>query len=136
MNQTDRASWRARPRAIFAILFAIGILNYTDRFVLPAVATSIKTEFVLTDSQVGLLGTAFLLVYAVVAIPSGSVADRYRRTGFVATGVAFWSLATLLTGLTQNFGQLFGARALLGIGESTYFPPSTTLLADSFSQER
>src|SRR5439155_23446820 len=60
----------------------------------------------------------------------------YRRTALVASGVAFWSFATLLTGLTRNFYQLFAARALLGIGESTYFPPSTTLLADSFSHER
>ena len=128
------STWRARPGVLFSILFAINVLNYTDRFVLPAVASSIKLEFSLSDTQVGLLGTAFLLVYAIAALPAGTFADRYRRTTLIGWGVAFWSVATLLTGITQNFAQLFGVRALLGIGEATYFPPSTTLLADAYSQ--
>jgi MFS transporter, Spinster family, sphingosine-1-phosphate transporter len=128
-----RQSWRSRPGVLFGVLFAINVLNYTDRFVLPAVASSIKLEFSLSDSQIGLLGTAFLLVYAVAALPAGTIADRYCRTTLIAGGVAFWSVATLLTGITQNFTQLFGVRALLGVGEATYFPPSTTLLADSYS---
>src|ERR1051325_1948691 len=121
----------ARSGVLFSVLFAINVLNYTDRFVLPAVASSIKAEFGLGDTEVGLLGTAFLLVYAIAAIPAGTIADRFRRTTLIGWGVAFWSIATLFTGLTHNFAQLFGARALLGIGEATYFPPSTTLLADS-----
>ena len=129
------SSWRARPGVLFAILFGINVLNYTDRFVLPAVANSIKAEFRLTDAEVGLLGTAFLLVYAIAAIPAGNIADHFRRTTLIGWGVAFWSIATLVTGFTQNFAQLFSARALLGIGEATYFPPSTTLLADSYPHE-
>jgi predicted MFS family arabinose efflux permease len=124
------------PTVLFAVLFGINVLNYTDRYVLPAVASDLKADLGLADAQIGLLGTAFLLVYAIAALPAGTIADRFRRTSLVSAGVAFWSLATLLTGLTHSFGQIFAARALLGIGEATYFPPSTSLLADAFPVER
>lgn len=129
-------SWRLAPGAMFAVLFGINVLNYTDRFVLPAVASQVKADLVLTDTEIGLLGTAFVLVYAIAAVPAGMLADRFRRTTLVSVGIAIWSLATLTTGLTQSFGQLFGARSFLGIGEASYFPPSTTLLADAFPHDR
>src|SRR5207244_1143913 len=114
----------------------INVLNYTDRFILPAVAADVKADLGLSDFQIGLLGTAFLLVYAVAAVPAGSIADRYRRTTLVGAGVAVCSLATLLTAVTRSFAQLFAVRAFLGIGEATYFPPSTSLLADAFPPGR
>jgi len=129
-------SWRYAPGVLFAVLFGINVLNYLDRFVLPAVASQVQTELKLSDTQLGLLGTAFLLVYAIAAVPAGTIADRGRRTRLVGVGGAFWSIATLFTGFTRSFGQLFATRALLGIGEATYFPPSTSLLADSFPMAR
>lgn len=131
-----RKSWRSSAWVLFAVVYGINVLNYTDRFILPAVAADLKREITLTDTQLGLLGTAFLLVYALAAIPAGTIADRYRRTSLIGAGVAFWSVATLITGFTRSFGQLFATRALLGIGEATYFPPSTSLLADAFPFER
>jgi MFS family permease len=125
-------SWRYAPGAIFAVVYGINVLNYMDRYILPAVASQVQADLKLSDAQLGLLGTAFLLVYAIAAVPAGSLADRYRRTTVVQVGVAFWSVATLLTGLTRTFSQIFGARALLGIGEASYFPPSTAILADAF----
>jgi len=133
---TSKAGWRAAPGVLFAVLFCINALNYTDRYVLPAVASLIQPDLSLSDTQLGLLGTAFLLVYALAVLPAGTIADRSRRTGLLSGGIAFWSLATLLTGFTRSFGQIFAARALLGIGESTYSPASTTLIADSYPIER
>jgi len=136
LRATTKAGWRSAPGVLFAVLFCINALNYTDRYVLPAVASLIQPDLHLSDTQLGLLGTAFLLVYAIAVLPAGTFADRSRRTGLLSGGIAFWSLATLLTGFTQSFGQIFAARALLGIGESTYSPASTTLIADSYPIER
>jgi len=121
---------------LFAVLFCINVINYADRFTLPAVAPLLSKAFDLDDTRLGLLGTAFLLVYAVAAPPLGALADRRSRTTIVAGGVALWSIATVLTAFCRTFPQLFVVRALIGIGESSYFPPSTTLLADAFPQER
>jgi MFS family permease len=136
VSASAKTGWRSAPGGLFAVLFCINALNYTDRYVLPAVASLIQPDLRLSDTQLGLLGTAFLLVYALAVLPAGTIADRSRRTRLLSGGIAFWSLATLLTGLTQSFGQILASRALLGIGESTYSPSSTTLIADSYPVER
>jgi len=126
---------RGYARYVLAVMVGINFLNYLDRYILPAVATRIQAEFHLTDSQVGLLGSAFLLVYAVATIPFGIWADRGVRKTVVGIGVTIWSLATLFTGLARSYAQLFIARAVLGIGEASYYPAGTALLGDYFNKE-
>ncbi len=126
---------RGYARYVLGVMVGINFLNYLDRYILPAVATRIQAEFHLTDSQVGLLGSAFLLVYAVATIPFGIWADRGVRKTVVGIGVTIWSLATLFTGLARSYAQLFIARAVLGIGEASYYPAGTALLGDYFKKE-
>ena len=127
---------RGYPRYILAVMVAINFLNYMDRYVGAAASPLIQTEFHLSDSQVGLLGSAFLLVYAVAALPFGYWADRGVRKTVVGIGVAIWSVATLFTGFARNFTQVFLTRAVLGIGEAGYYPAGTSLLADYFPKEQ
>ena len=117
---------------VLGLMVGINLLNYMDRWVGSAVAPLIQAEFDLSDFSVGLLGSAFTLVYALAALPFGLWADRGSRRVVLGAGVLIWSLATLLTGLTRNFGQLFATRAVLGIGEASYFPAGTSLLGDFF----
>src|SRR5256885_10428029 len=79
-------------------MVGINLLNYMDRWVGSAVAPLIQEEFKLNDFRVGLLGSAFTLVYALAALPFGLWADRGVRKTVIGTGVAIWSAATLLTG--------------------------------------
>jgi len=62
---------RGYPRYVLAVMVGINFLNYLDRYILPAVGSKIQAEFHLTDDQLGLLQSAFLLVYAVATIPFG-----------------------------------------------------------------
>ena len=126
---------RGYARYVLGVMVGINFLNYLDRYILPAVSTKIQAEFHLTDSQVGLLGSAFLLVYAVGTIPFGIWADRGVRKTVVGIGVTIWSIATLFTGLARSYAQLFLARAVLGIGEASYYPAGTALLGDYFKKE-
>jgi len=118
------------------VMVGINFLNYMDRYVGAAASPLIQKEFHLTDAQVGLLGSAFLLVYALAAVPFGYWADRGVRKTVVAAGVAIWSIATLFTGFARSFPQLFVSRALLGIGEAGYYPAGTSLLSDYFPKEQ
>src|SRR2546430_15621410 len=96
---------RGYARYVLGVMVGINFLNYLDRYILPSVVTKIQAEFHLTDSQVGLLGSAFLLVYAVATIPFGIWADRGVRKTVVGIGVTIWSLATIFTGrpaVTRN----------------------------------
>src|ERR1700693_6262481 len=126
---------RGYARYVLAIMVGINFLNYMDRYVGAAASPLIQKEFHLSDAQVGLLGSAFLLVYALAAVPFGYWADRGIRKTVVAAGVAIWSIATLFTGFARNFPQLFISRAVLGIGEAGYYPAGTSMLSDYFPKE-
>jgi MFS family permease len=127
---------RGQARFGFTILFIINVLNYADRYVLPAVLPKIQADMGLTYTQAGLLGTSFLFVYALATLPLGVWADRSIRKNIVALCVGIWSVATVLAGFTRNFLQLFSVRSVLGIGEAGYAPASLSLLGDFFSKEK
>src|SRR5438034_2817957 len=117
-------------------MVGINLLNYLDRYVAAAVAPQIQDELHLSNSEVGLFGTAFLLVYAIAAIPFGYWGDRGVRKTVIGVGVTIWSLATLLTGFARNYVQLFLSRAVVGIGEASYYPAGTSLMSDYFPKEQ
>jgi len=119
-----------------ALLCAINTLNFFDRQVIAAVAEPIRREWALGDAAVGALGTAFTLLYAVVGIPFGRLADRARRTHLLAAGVFAWSLLTALQGLARSFSQLFVLRLLVGVGEATCAPAATSLIGDLVPPEK
>jgi MFS transporter, Spinster family, sphingosine-1-phosphate transporter len=123
-------------RYIFWLMFIINFLNYLDRWVFTGLSPIIQKDLKLDDFQVGLLTGAFLLVYTIGALPLGFLADRIARKTIVALGVAIWSVATALTGLANGFGTLFAARAVLGIGEGSYYPAGTPMLAAYYPPAR
>ncbi|GCE49470.1 sugar phosphate permease [Thermosporothrix hazakensis] len=119
----------------FILLLIINILNYTDRAILPVVQTQIKTEFHLSDTELGWLISSFLLVYGIATLPLGIWADYGKRKNIIALCVAIWSVATTVAGFTFNFIQLFLARSVLGIGEAGYAPASLSMIGDSFPKD-
>ncbi|MEW6777173.1 MAG: MFS transporter, partial [Bdellovibrionota bacterium] len=110
----------ATPRAALWSCFALNFLNYLDRQIPYALSERLKTEFALTDAQLGFLGSAFLLVYSAAAVPLGFLADRWPRRKMLASCALLWSLATAGAALAQDFASLLFFRALVGIGEAGY----------------
>ena len=97
----------------------------------------IRLEFGFSDTQLGLLGgLAFAVLYSTLGIPIARLADRTNRVNIISVSVFIWSLATVLTGMARNFGQLLAARVAVGIGEAGLSPPAYSLLADYFSREK
>jgi MFS family permease len=115
-----------------AVLFAINLMNFFDRQILGGVGEGIRREWGLSDTALGLLGTVFTLLYAVVGLPLGRLSDRRERRTILAAGVFLWSLLTAMSGVARNFGQLIAARLGVGVGEATCSPASTSLLGDYF----
>lgn len=127
-----------RKQTIYAlaVLFAINTLNFFDRQILGAVTEPVRKEFALSDGAIGLLGTAFTLIYAVVGLPLGRLTDKFTRTRLLAVGVFVWSLLTATTGLTQNYWQLFVTRLGIGIGEASCAPAATSLIGDLYPSDK
>ena len=114
------------------ILFAINILNFYDRQVLSSLTEPVRKEFHLSDSQVGGIATAFTLVYALIGVPLGRLADRWSRKKLLASGVTVWSALTASTALAGSYGFLLFSRLGVGVGEAVCAPAGTSWLGDLF----
>src|SRR6266702_6694931 len=99
-NASSRPS-RSQARFAFIVLFAINVLNYADRYVLPAILPKAQQDLGLTTIEEGLLGSSFLLVYGLTTLPLGAWADRGVRTYVLGLWVGGWSVATSLGGLSR-----------------------------------
>lgn len=126
-------------QAYFAlgVLAFINMFNYVDRWVVAAVVESIKrSELALTDTELGLVGAGFIVVYTVTSPVFGTLGDRRRRPPLIALGVALWSLATALAGFARGFTSLFIARSTVGVGEAAYGTIAPAILSDLFPIEK
>ena len=132
MSSSKPAS-RAYAGYVLGVLLLVYIFNFLDRIILGVLVPPIKAELGLTDTQLGLLGgTAFALFYTALGIPIGWLADRFNRVWIMTTALGLWSAFTAACGFVQNFGQLFGSRLGVGIGEAGGVAPAYSLIADYF----
>lgn len=134
---SDAARLAARyARYAFWVMFFINFINYFDRFIFNGLNPYIEKSLGLNDFEIGLAVSGFLLVYTVVAIPLGFLADRVARRVVVALGVGVWSIASFATGLVTNLAALLGVRTILGVGEGSYYPAGTPMLAAFYPPRR
>jgi len=124
------------PRTKMLITLAlINFFNYIDRQVVFPLFPLIKKEFLVSDFELGLLGTVFMLVHSVASLPLGYLADRMQRPRLIAAGIFLWSIMTLLCGFAPAFAVLLVLRAFVGIGEASYAPAASALISDNFPRE-
>ena len=143
---------------MLALLVLINLLNYMDRQVLSAVVGPIKASFLgsrrgwcaarhLTavmdwcqqrlgfkpeDALVGLLGTAFMVVYMIGAPVFARLAERTSRWMLIGIGVILWSLASGASGMAATFVALLLTRCLVGVGEAAYGPVAPVIISDLY----
>src|SRR5437763_208116 len=88
----------AKKKGVFfavLVLFAINILNFYDRHVPGALVEPMRREFHLSDMQIGLLGSVFIWLYAIMGVPLGRIADSGSRKKLLAWGLVVWALFML-----------------------------------------
>lgn len=117
--------------ASVALLTLAYALSYVDRTIILLLVGPIRADLQISDTQFSLLhGLAFAILYTVVGIPIGVLADRHNRPRIIAVGIALWSLMTALCGTARNFAHLFAARVGVGIGEAALSPAAYSLITD------
>ncbi|HEY5944226.1 MAG TPA: MFS transporter, partial [Kofleriaceae bacterium] len=121
--------------AILVLLTGLNLLNYVDRMIVAAVLPKIKAPVIeggldLSNSQAGLLATAFLLGYFLTSPMFGARADKGSRKGLIALGVAIWSIATIASGFATSAVMMLTARVVVGVGEASYATLAPTIIDD------
>ncbi|MFZ8887601.1 MAG: spinster family MFS transporter [Steroidobacteraceae bacterium] len=119
------------------VLTVAYVLSFIDRTILALLVAPIRADLGISDTQLSLLhGLAFAIFYTTLGIPIALLADRLNRRNIIAAGIAVWSLATAVCGLTRSFAQLFLARVAVGVGEAALSPAAYSMIADLFPRER
>jgi MFS family permease len=116
--------------SVVGMLWFVCFFNYADRQAIFSVFPLLKSEMGLSDVQLGVIGGAFMWVYAISAPLAGIIGDRFSRKNLILGGLLFWSAVTLSTAFCRNYWQLVAVRGIEGLGESLYFPASMSLIGD------
>ena len=116
-----------KRRWVIVGLLSLGmIIAYVSRAnlsVVLAIPSFIKS-FNLSDTDRGMLNSAFFWAYAVLQIPAGWVVDRYGVKFPYAISFVFWCMASAGTAFAHSVTQLVTLRVLLGVAESIVAPAS------------
>lgn len=117
------------------MLTAVNLICYLDRYIIAAAAPRIQSEFMLNNAETGTFMSMFMIGYILTSPIFGYYGDRKSRPMLMAVGVLLWSLATLWSGLANNFFTLLVARALVGVGEASFATLSPPFIRDSLKDE-
>jgi MFS family permease len=115
---------------VVGMLWFVCFFNYADRQSIFSVFPKLKGEFGFDPVQLGLIGSAFMWVYAAGAPFAGFIADHLPRKHLILGGCLFWSGITVMTGWCSRLWQFVTVRALEGFGETFYFPATMSLVSD------
>src|SRR5438128_11326763 len=101
---------------VLALLCAMYFLSYIARQNVSTAIIAIRTEFNLSNTQAGLIFSAFGYPYLLFQIIGGVTADRFGPRSTLFVSGLIWGGATVLTSFAWGFYSLFVARILLGFG--------------------
>jgi len=113
----SRVRWK-----IFLLLLGLVSINYIDRASLSIAMPLIATEFALEPATQGLLLSSFFWTYALMQIPGGMLADRFKPRIVIAGATVGWGLFQALAAVATSWPMLVLTRLGLGVSEAPIYP--------------
>lgn len=117
------------------ILYLLFASDLWARVGINALLPLIQKDFLLSDTQVGMLGSAVLVGMMVFVLPASYMADKWSKRGTICIMGLTWSIGTMLCGMASGFGMLLMGRFMVGGGNSSYAPASVATITDWFPKK-
>ncbi len=89
-----------------------------------------------SPSQLQWMVDAYSMVFAVLLLPAGALADRFGRKTALQVGLAVFGLASLFASFGTANWQLIGLRGLMGVGSACIMPGTLSILTNVFRDPR
>ena len=128
----DRSPHGRHRWTVFAVLFALMVVDYIDRQIVASMFPLLKAQWRVTDAQLAALVSIVSFTVAAGTVPLSFLADRFGRAKSIVAMAMVWSFATIACGFAEHYAQLLGARAVVGFGEAAYGSVGAALLATLF----
>jgi len=120
---------------VLALLCAMYFINYIVRVNVSTAAAVFGPELHLTNTQIGLIFSAFAYPYLAFQVAGGWVADKFGARRSLTVFAIVWSSATVLMGLANSLSGMILGRVLLGIGVSA-LPVATRAMSNWMPAEK
>ena len=122
-----------RPRYTLALLTVMSALAFMDRQILSVLIQPVKTEFGLSDLQIGLVtGLDFALTFGALGVPLGRLADRRERRSLIAWCRGLGGLLAALGAASTGFWSLMFTRSGGALSDAGGTPASMSMVADLY----
>jgi len=121
---------------LVAILFFTWGTVFLDRTSQHYLAPFFAPEFHLNHEQIGLLGSAVAISWAISTLFFGALSDRVGRKRILVPAVFIFSILSWFSGTVHSFHQLLLVRALLGLAEGPAWSIMTALIEESSAPTR
>jgi nitrate/nitrite transporter NarK len=107
---------------VLAFLCLVAVIAYVQRLGVQTADKQLQAEFHVNTEQLGTLGTAWLIGYAITQVPAGWLADRIGSRLALGGFAVLWSLLAGSIGLCGDFGQLVALWFAMGLAMGGVFP--------------
>ncbi|HYR86241.1 MAG TPA: MFS transporter, partial [Terriglobia bacterium] len=107
---------------IFLVLLSLVAINYLDRASLSVAMPLIAKDFDLDPAMQGLILSSFFWTYALMQVPGGMMADRFKPRIVIASAAVFWGACQGIAGLSTSATGLLLTRLGLGAAEAPIYP--------------
>ena len=105
------------PLVVLALLCVLYVILYIDRTNISTAAPLIKGDLDLSNTQIGLIFSAFAVPYAAFQLIGGLFGDAFGPRLILTICCAIVGVSTIMTGLAGGLVSLIWARMALGLGE-------------------
>lgn len=119
-----------------SILYLLYFFDYAARLVISPLFPYLKKDLGLTDPQLGMLTSVVLAGVCILSMPLAAFIDRWQRSKTLSIVAVVWSVASVGTGISQTFAQIFASRAAVGIGEAGFSSGGAALISAMFSRTK
>ncbi|MGN1221340.1 MAG: MFS transporter [Candidatus Cryptobacteroides sp.] len=110
-------------------------LYYVCRLSLNVIKKPIVDTGVLTEGELGMIGSGLFITYAVGKLCNGFLADRSNIRRFMSIGLLITALVNLILGFTTSFGVFLVLWAINGWAQSMGAPPCVVSLSRWFGNK-
>ncbi|HWZ49411.1 MAG TPA: MFS transporter, partial [Herbaspirillum sp.] len=103
----------------------VHMLNDLIQSLLPAVYPMLKTEFMLSFTQVGLITLTFQCTASLLQPGIGLYTDRHPKPYLLPIGMCFTLVGIGMISAVHSFPMLLLSAGFIGIGSSTFHPEAS-----------
>ncbi len=127
-----------RDAVTLGLLFIMTTLLFADQMIMSAILPELSKEYNVSETLLGIIGSAFILAGAFMSIIFGYISDKAPRKALLVFVILLGEVPCILTGVpffTQSITSFAVLRILSGIGLGGIYPVTYSVLADFFREE-